>query len=48
MKVILSFVLVAIVVMAAAACASAVISIMCEEEREIPTVFGEVMDDAEQ
>lgn len=48
MEVILSFIIVAVVVMAAAACASAVINIMCEEEREIPTVYGEVTDDAEQ
>lgn len=45
---ILSFIIVAVVVMAAAACASAVINIMCEEAREIPTVYGEVTDDAEQ
>lgn len=43
---ILSFVSIAVVVMAAAACASAVINTMCEEERE--TIYGEVMDDAEQ
>ena len=43
---ILSFVSIAVAVMAAAACASAVINIMCEEERE--TIYGEVMDDAEQ
>ena len=42
---ILSFIIVAVVVMAAA-CASAVINIMCEEERE--TIYGEVTDDAEQ
>lgn len=48
MEVILSFVGIAVVVMVAAACASAVINIMCEEEREIPTVYGEVTDDAEQ
>ena len=46
MEVILSFVSIAVVVMAAAACASAVINIMCEEERE--TIYGEVTDDAEQ
>ena len=45
---ILSFIIVAVVVMAAAVCASAVINIMCEEEREIHTVYGEVMDDAKQ
>lgn len=45
---ILSFIIIAVVAMAAAACASAVINIMCEEEREIPTVYGEVTDDAEQ
>ena len=45
---ILSFVSVTVVVMAAAACASAVINIMCEEEREIPTIYGEVTDDAEK
>ena len=45
---ILSFVSIAVVVMAAAACASAVINIMCEEERDTPTVYGEVTDDAEQ
>ena len=45
---ILSFVSIAVVVMAAAACASAVINIMCEEEREIHSVYGEVTDDAEQ
>ena len=45
---ILSFVSIAVVVMAAAACASAVINIMCEEEREISTVYGEVTDDAEK
>lgn len=45
---ILSFVSIAVVVMAAAACDSAVINIMCKEEREIPTVYGEVTDDAEQ
>lgn len=48
MEVILSFVSIAVVVMVAAVCASAVINIMCEEEREIPTVYGEVTDDAEQ
>lgn len=48
MEVILSFVSIAVVVMAAAACASAVINIMCKEEREIPTIYGEVTDDAEQ
>lgn len=48
MEVILSFVSIAVVVMAAAACASAVINIMCEEERDAPTVYGEVTDDAEQ
>lgn len=45
---ILSFIIVAVVVMAAAVCASAVINIMCEEERDTPTVYGEVTDDAEQ
>ena len=45
---ILSFIIVAVVVMAAAACASVVINLMCEEDREIPTVYGEVTDDAEQ
>ena len=45
---ILSFIIVAVVVMAAAACASVVINLMCEEEREIHTVYGEVTDDAEQ
>ena len=45
---ILSFIIVAVVVMAAAACASAVINITCEEERDAPTVYGEVTDDAEQ
>lgn len=48
MEVILSFVSIAVVVMAAAACASAVINIMCEEGRDTPTVYGEVTDDAEQ
>lgn len=47
MEVILSFIIVAVVVMAAV-CASVVINIMCAEEREIPTIYGEVMDDAEQ
>lgn len=45
---ILSFIIVAVVVIAAAVCASAVINIMCKKEREITTVYGEVMDDAEQ
>ena len=47
MKVILSFILVAIAVFAAAAFASVVINIMWEEEREAPTVYGEVTDDAD-